>query len=308
VLQLNAFDPGLRSAAVETVQEIADQCDGVRCDMAMLMMSDVFERTWGPRAGARPAEDYWPTLIPAVRARHPEFRFMAEAYWDLEWALQQQGFDYCYDKQLYDRMEHGAAENVRLHLLADRSYQEGMVRFIENHDEPRAAATFPDGKGRAAAVAILTLPGARLLHEGQFEGLKVRLPVFLARRPAEPVDHDLAAFYGRLLKEVNRDVFRNGEWRLCERSGWPDNQSCQNILTWCWVKDDERYLIVINFRQEASQVRVHVPWDELRGKTWRLNDVMCGESYDRSGDEIRDNGLYVDLGPWKCHLFQARAL
>jgi hypothetical protein len=308
VLQLNAFDSGLRSTAVETVQEIADQSDGVRCDMAMLMMSNVFERTWGGRAGTKPETDYWPHLIPAVKEKHTGFQFIAEAYWDLEWELQQQGFDYCYDKRLYDRMEHDPAESVRLHLLADRSYQEGMVRFIENHDEPRAAATFPDGKGRAAAVAILTLPGAKLLHDGQFEGLKVRLPVFLARRPAEPVDHDLAAFYGRLLKEINRDVFRNGEWRLCERSGWPDNQSCQNILAWCWVKDDERYLIVINFRQEASQARVHVPWDEFRGKTWRLNDVMCGESYDQNGDEIRDAGLYVDLGPWKCHLFQARAL
>ena len=272
----------------------------------MLMLNTIFERTWGARAGAKPADDYWRTIIPAIKAKWPEFRFIAEAYWDLEWELQQQGFDYCYDKKLYDRMEHGDAESVRLHLLADSSYQERMVRFIENHDEPRAAAAFPAGKGRAAAVAILTLTGAKLLHEGQFEGLKVRLPVFLGRRPAEPVDHDLAAFYGRLLKETNRDVFRNGEWRLCERSGWPDNQSCQNILTWCWVKDDERYLIVINFRHEAAQARVHVPWDELRGKQWRLNDVLSGESYDRSGDEMRDAGLYVDLGPWKCHLFQMR--
>ena len=213
----------------------------------------IFERTWGDRAGAKPADDYWRTLIPAIKASGREFRFIAEAYWDLEWELQQQGFDYCYDKKLYDRMEHGDAESVRLHLLADLSYQEGMVRFIENHDEPRAAATFPDGKGRAAAVAILTLPGARLLHEGQFEGRKVRLPVFLGRRPAEPVDHDLAAFYGGLLKEINRDVFRNGQWSLCERSGWPDNQSCRNILTWCWVKDEERYLIIINFRQEPPR-------------------------------------------------------
>ena len=119
-------------------------------------------------------------MIPAIKGAHPEFRFIAEAYWDLEWELQQQGFDYCYDKKLYDRMEHGPAENVRQHLLADLPYQEGMVRFIENHDEPRAAATFPGGQGRAAAVAILTLPGARLLHEGQFEGWQVRLPVFLA--------------------------------------------------------------------------------------------------------------------------------
>jgi hypothetical protein len=183
-----------------------------------------------------------------------------------------------------------------------------MVRFIENHDEPRAAAAFPDGKGRAAAVAILTLPGARLLHEGQFEGMKVRLPVFLARRPVEPVDPDLAAFYGRLLKETNREVFRNGEWRRCERSGWPDNQSCQNILTWCWAKGDERCVVVINFRQEAAQARIHVPWDELRGKQWRLHDVLSGESYDRRGDEMRDAGLYVELGPWRCQVFQMRVL
>ena len=306
VLQLNAFQPGLRQAVIETIAEIAEQCDGIRCDMAMLMLNNIFERTWGRRAGAKPVDDYWTTVIPAIKAKWPEFRFIAEAYWDLEWELQQQGFDYCYDKKLYDRMEHGDAESVRLHLLADPSYQQGMVRFIENHDEPRAAATFPDGKGRAAAVAILTLTGARLLHEGQFEGRKVRLPVFLGRRPAEPVDHDLAAFYGRLLKATNRDVFRNGEWRLCERSGWPDNQSCQNILAWCWVKDDERYLIVVNFSGGTAQARVHVPWDELRGKTWRLDDVLSGESYDRSGDEMRDAGLYVDLGPWQCHLFQAQ--
>src|SRR5512139_3356453 len=202
VLQLNAFDPGLRGAAVETVRQIADQCDGARCDMAMLMMNDVFERTWGHRAGARPAADYWPTLIPAVRERHPGFRFIAEAYWDLEWALQQQGFDFCYDKKLYDRMEHADAESVRQHLLADLAYQHRLVRFLENHDEPRAAATFEPGKARAAAVAVLTLAGAKLLHEGQFEGRKVRLPVFLGRRPAEEPERDLVAFYERLLQEV----------------------------------------------------------------------------------------------------------
>jgi hypothetical protein len=306
--QAIAFQPGLRQEVIETILDIAEQCDGIRCDMAMLMLNNIFERTWGARAGVKPPNEYWTTVISAIKGRHPEFRFIAEAYWDLEWELQQQGFDFCYDKKLYDRMEHGDPESVRQHLLADLSYQERMVRFIENHDEPRAAATFPDGKGRAAAVAILTLTGAKLLHEGQFEGRNVRLPVFLGRRPAEPVDHSLVALYERLLKETRRDVFRNGEWRLCERGGWPDNKSCENILSWCWAKGDARYLIVINFRQEAAQARVHVPWDELRGKKWRLNDVLSDECYDRSGSDIRDAGLYVDLGPWKCHLFQVHAL
>jgi len=270
----------------------------------MLMLNNIFERTWGARAGSRPATDYWTTVIKTIKAKYDEFRFIAEAYWDLEWELQQQGFDFCYDKKLYDRMEHADAETVRQHLLADSAYQQKMVRFIENHDEPRAAATFPGGKGRAAAVAVLTLTGARLLHEGQFEGRKVRLPVFLGRRPEEPVDYDLSAFYARLLKEVDHDVFRNGYWRLCERSGWPDNQSCLNTLAWCWAKDSERYLIVINFSDQPTQALVRVLMDELRGKNWRLNDLMAGETYDRSGDEMRDSGLYVDLKPWQCHFFK----
>ena len=308
VLQLNAFHPGLRQAAIETISQIAEQCDGIRCDMAMLVLNDIFERTWAGRAGSKPVNDYWTTVIPAIKDGHPAFKFIAEAYWDLEWELQQQGFDFCYDKKLYDRMEHGPAENVRLHLLADLPYQEGMVRFIENHDEPRAAAAFPDGKGRAAAVAILTLPGARLLHEGQFEGWRVRLPVFLARRPVEAVDEDLAAFYRGLLTATASDLFRNGEWRLCERSGWPDNQSCQNILAWCWVKDDERSLVIVNYGPGPAQARVQVPWDALRASEWRLNDRLSGQTYDRDGNDMRDNGLYVDLGPWQSHVFQVTAL
>ena len=308
VLQLNAFQPGLRQAVIDTISDIAGQCDGIRCDMAMLLLNTIFERTWGGRAGAKPASDYWAVVIPAIRKKHRAFMFIAEAYWDLEWELQQQGFDHCYDKKLYDRMEHGNVEAVRQHLLADPSYQKGMVRFIENHDEPRAAATFPDGKGRAAAVAVLTLTGAKLLHEGQFEGRKVRLPVFLGRRPAERVDPDLTIFYQKILKEVDRDIFRSGEWRLCERSGWPDNQSFLNILAWCWAKDNERCLVVINYGQETAQARIQVTWDELRGKTWRLSDALSGETYDRSGDEMRNAGLYVDLKPWQYHVFQISAL
>jgi hypothetical protein len=308
VLQLNVFDQALRQAVVNTISNIAGQCDGIRCDMAMLTMNGIFARTWGARARGKSAEDYWTTIIPAVKANHPEFRFVAEAYWDLEWELQKQGFDYCYDKKLYDRMEHDNAESIRQHLLADLSYQERLVRFIENHDEPRAAAVFSSDKLRAAAVAALTLPGAKLLHEGQLEGMKARLPVFLGRRPAEKTDHDLEAFYQRLLKAVGHDVFRNGQWLPCERSGWPDNQSCQNILAWCWSGDVRQYLVIINFSAEPAQAHVRVPWSELTGRTWRLTDALSDEIFERRGDEMHDPGLYVDLGPWKYHFLRLHPL
>lgn len=308
VLQLNAFNPGLRAAVIETVSSVADQCDGVRCDMAMLVMNDIFQKTWGDRAGARPAGEYWPEVIGAVRSVHPNFLFMAEAYWDLEWELQQQGFDYCYDKKLYDRLEHGPTESVRLHLCADLAYQERLVRFIENHDEPRAAATFSPEKERAAALLITTLPGAVLLHEGQFEGRKVRLPVFLGRRPDEPPDPELRAFYVTLLGAVAKEGVRNGDWQLCGREGWPDNGTFQDVVAWCWQRENVRHLIVVNLGDSAAQARVQVPGEGMRGRTWRLVDVLTGDTWDRDGDEMGGTGLYVDLGPWGCNFFRLQTL
>lgn len=303
VLQLNAFDPGLRAAVRETVETIADQCDGVRCDMAMLVMNDIFQRTWGERAGARPAGEYWTELMSAVRAGHPGFLFMAEAYWELEWELQRQGFDFCYDKKLYDRLEHGPAENVRLHLCADMAYQERLVRFIENHDEPRAAATFSPEKERAAALLSSTLPGALLIHEGQLEGRRVRLPVFLGRRPAEAPDAGLETFYRTLLGAMAREKLRTGQWQLCERSGWPDNASYLNLVAFFWSGEETRHLILVNLSDGPAQARVRLP-EELGGGNWRLSDLLSGESWERDGTEMVTSGLYVELTPWKGNLFR----
>ncbi len=304
VLQLNAFHPGLRQAAIETVAEIASQCDAMRCDMAMLLMNQIFERTWGERTGPKPAAEYWPELISAVKRTQPAVKFIAEAYWDLEWELQLHGFDYCYDKRLYDRLEHEAAESVRLHLCADLAYQDKLVRFIENHDEPRAANTFHPSKQLAAAVTVATLPGARLFHEGQFEGRTMRLPVFLGRRPQEPVNMELQAFYRNLLQAVNTDAFREGEWRLCERNGWPDNQSHLNLVAWCWRHGADRYLIVVNLSDYRSQGLVRVPWNEVGAQRWRLIDPLSGEEFERDGSVMIETGLYVDLAPWRCHFLK----
>lgn len=302
VLQLNAFDPGLRAAALGTICQIAAQCDGVRCDMAMLLLNEVFARTWGERAGTPPETEYWAGLIAAAKDAHPDFLFIAEAYWDLEWRLQQLGFDFCYDKKLYDRMEHGNAEGLRLHLCAEAAYQEKLLRFIENHDEPRAARTFSPAKHRAAAVVAATLPGVRLFHEGQFEGRHARLPVFLGRRPEEPADDELCAFYRTLTHALQRPALHDGDWRLCERSGWPDNASFENVLAWSWTYRDSRYLIVINFSDAPAQARVRAAWPAA-GKLLLL-DVLSGASYEREHEELSAQGLYVGLPPWGFHFFE----
>ena len=300
VVQLNAFSDDLRAAAVDTLVSIGDQADAVRCDMAMLMMNDVFAKTWGDRAGPQPVQDFWPYVIERVRARHPDLLFVAEAYWDLEWALQQQGFDHCYDKRLYDRLVHEDAPSVRAHLQAGLAYQRGLVRFLENHDEPRAAATLPGARERAAAVTVATLPGATLWHEGQFEGRRVHPPVFLSRRPQEPVDEQLRAFYGQLLPVAA--AVRDGEWQPLSTTGWPDNDSRRELLAWSWTGTGTRHVVVVNYSGTPAQAHVRLPWPDLAGRACRLTDLLSARTYDRDGGELLTPGLYVDLPAWHSHV------
>src|SRR5262249_54530817 len=177
--------------------------------------------------GSAPIDDpFWPEAVARGRRRRPEFLFMAEAYWDLEWTLQQQGFDYTYDKRLYDRLRAGDGAAVRSHLRADLEYQRRSARFLENHDEPRAAAVFPSPMHRAAAVITFLVPGLRFIHEGQRSGRRLRVSNHLGRRAEEPVDQELKSGYAALIASMRRPEVRDGAWRLLEaRPAWDGNST-----------------------------------------------------------------------------------
>ena len=258
--------------------------------MAMLMTNEVFARTWGARAGDPPSDDYWPTIISAVHAVAPSLLFIAEAYWDMEWTLQQQGFGLCYDKRLYDRLVSGPASSVRGHLQAAPDYQERLLRFIENHDEPRAADTFTPDQERAAAVVVSTLEGARLYHAGQLEGLHTHIPVFLARGPEQPVDRELLAFHETLLAAVAGSGLHDGAWQLCECDGWPDNQTAEQLVSWCWRTGDLRHLVVVNLADAEAQARVRLPWDDLAGRSWSLRNLLEDSTFERDGRRAARRG------------------
>jgi len=302
-LQLNYAEPALQQAMTSELLRIAGQADGVRCDMAMLVLPQVFERTWGMRPWP-----FWPEAIERVRARNPEFVFLAEVYWDLEWELQQQGFDYTYDKRLYDRLREGQARPVRDHFRADAAFQGRSARFLENHDEPRAAATFPGEMHRAAAVLAFLCPGLRFFHQGQIEGRRVRIPVQLCRAPAEPVDQELAAFYDRLLACLRDPILHDGGWELLDPiPAWSGNGTWDCFLSFAWSgAGGRRVLIAVNYAANQSQCYVRPPFSEIRGRRVRLEDRMGSAVYDRDGDEVLGRGLYLDLEAWGCHVFDVK--
>jgi glycosidase len=305
VVQLDPTQPALRAAVIETLSDIANQCDGVRCDMAMLQLDDVVVQTWGDRVGPTSAVPYWRELTEAVRLPHPNFLFVAEAYWDREGDLITQGFDHCYDKRLYDRLVSDGADSVRDHLAAAPEYQRHLVRFLENHDEPRAAAVFPADRGEAAAVMVATVPGALLLFQGQFAGRRYHFPVQLGRWPAEPPNVALEGEWRRLLELLAAEAWRSGRWSALEVSGWPDNDSCRNLLAWQWEGEHYRHLIVMNFSDVSADGLVHL--EGTTGDDWNLTDLLDGQSYQRVGAEMdatTGQGLYVSRGPFGTHLFR----
>ena len=299
-LQLNYGNPATQDAMIDELREIAGQCDGIRCDMAMLVLPDVFERTWGISS-----QPFWPRATQCVRERVPDFCFMAEVYWDMEWTLQQQGFDYTYDKRLYDRLREAHARPVREHLRAGLDYQNKMARFLENHDEPRAAAAFSPGMHEAAAVITFLSPGLRFFHQGQFEGRKKRISPHLCRGPCEPTNETLRQFYERLLTVLREPVVREGQWQLLECTpAWDGNWTCDCFVAFAWQgPDDERLLVAVNYAPNQSQCRVRLPFTDLAGSQWRLQDQLGSDSYDRDGNDLQSQGLFLDTPPWQADVF-----
>ncbi len=308
--QLNAFHPTLRTRAASILMTIAGQCDGVRCDMAMLVTNRVFRQTWGDRAGQMPPTEFWDVVLPPVKAAYPGLAVMAEVYWGLEGLLQKQGFDYTYDKLLYDHLLEGPVAEVVAHLGSSVAYQERTIRFIENHDEMRATMAFGPGRDLMAAVLVTTLPGATLLHEGQMEGHLVRLPVQLGRRPVEAENSAVQLFYRMLMHETAHPVFREGRWRLrMLRPAWDGNNSHRDLIAYTWRHGEERRLVVVNYSALAAQGLVDLSGFELEGRRWKLVDGLHpGEAYERDGGEMAGMGLYVDLPPWTAHLFRFESL
>lgn len=300
-LQLDYSNPTAVEAMKQELLRISSQCDGVRCDMAMLILPEVFEKTWG-----RKAKPFWPVVTKAVRKNFPDFCFMAEVYWDMEWTLQQQGFDYTYDKRLYDRLREGNTISIREHFSAGLDYQDKLVRFLENHDEPRAADIFPPDQYKAAAIVTFMSPGLRFFHQGQFEGRMKKISPHLIRAPHEPLHTDFQEFYSSLLSLLKNALVRDGEWSLISCTpAWEGNGSHDAFIAFGWKGPrGEKMVVVVNYRPHASQCYLHPLFNDLYGAQWKLKDLMSDACYDRDGDDLHFGGLYLDMQPWQYHVFE----
>lgn len=307
-VQINIFGKQARKFLTDTLLRLTDVCDGVRCDMAMLLLNNVFKNTWiGALAKNHfelPGKEFWSEAISAVKNKRDDFLFIAESYWDMEWELQQLGFDYTYDKKLTDRLRTGYVKDIYEHLLAEESYQKKSLRFIENHDEERAAASFGKEKSKAAAVITGTIQGMRFYHDGQSEGKKIKLPVQLGREPEEFFPNGIHDFYDKLFAITSEEIFKRGNWKLLHpEAAWEGNISHNNMLAWEWDYNDEKRVVVVNYSESVSVCLLKL---DVSGypENFEMHDLLNDQTYIRSSEEVYHTGLYVELKPWQAHIFK----
>ncbi|MFW9950310.1 MAG: alpha-amylase family glycosyl hydrolase [Candidatus Thorarchaeota archaeon] len=304
-IQINAFSKEARAKACKTLQIIAQQCDGVRCDMAMLMTNEVFSKNWGEKAGTPLEKEYWVEMIEQIKQEFPNFKFIAEVYWDLEWTLMQQGFDYCYDKKLYDSLANEDSIKINDHLKAKFEYQSKLLRFIENHDEDRAINIFGKEASKAAAIITLTLPGAKLIFEGQTHGYQIKLPLQLKRGPIEEEQIELTEFYDKLLQIIPGKGYDDAKWSLCTIKPIDSTDTTfKNIIAYIWTLRGENLMIIVNYSLTKS--KAHIQLDNLNFNSMNLKfiDLLNDKNYIYKIEDLNEFGLYIELDDWKAHIFK----
>jgi hypothetical protein len=319
-VQLDYRRFGTRAAMKDLLLSVAARCDGVRCDMAMLLLNEVFERTWEhfPHMAEKPEREFWADAIPAVKQDHPEFLFLAEVYWELEARMQELGFDYTYDKRLYDELFWCNAAGAQRRLLeASPEFIAASTHFLENHDEPRIAAQLSPPEHRAAALVTLGLPGMRFLHEGQFTGARVKIPVQLARRPVEPTDPEVMKIYDELLTVIQRTAVGRGQVEvLPPRAAWAGNSTAEHFVIVQWQtplpenpplnppwRGTEFDLVVVNLASYRSQCYAPLTVPKLSEHNWSMRDRLGPERHERFGADLAEQGLYLDLPAHGAQVF-----
>ena len=300
--QINAFSPVARELARETLTKIARQCDGVRCDMAMLLLNRVFAATWRDYAGPMPQTEYWTDMITAIKAKFPDFIFSAEAYWGTEPELQALGFDYTYDKDLYDLLRGGNLDGVRAVLSQPVEKQSRTVRFIENHDEDRAVSAFGTQRSLAAAAITLLAPGAHLIHEGQLAGWKIKVPVQLARRLEEAADLAVEPFYEVLLGEASQPVYHHGAFSLLAGAVHLPG----SIVAFSWTLGADWRVVVVNYADHPEHCVLTLLESFCPAGLRPMREVFSGTSATLVDDEVAGVTLNAGLPAFGVQIWRPR--
>jgi len=306
--QLNYWNSETRSLMLQQLMTIASMADGIRCDMAYIVLNDLFYQTWSTNLNSwgwtRPSTEFWSDAIAQVKSKYPNVIFLAEVYGDSVYTLQSQGFDFTYDKELLDRLKANNLDYCRSWITGNSmSYFAHSAEFIENHDEERAVAIFGSyTKADAAAMVVMTMPGMRFYFQDQWLGYKNKLDVHLRRATSESSISTVTTMYTALNKIISDPAF-SGTWNYAPVINSGD---AWRLMAWRWnYNNTSKRLVVVNFSDASGSGSIVLPdvVSDTGSDTVTLSELWTGTSYDRSVSQMKSSGLFVVVSAWNSQIF-----
>jgi glycosidase len=283
--------------------------------------------------------EFWGWIIPKIKAEHPGLIFIGEAYdrklYNKYIAVG--NFDYLYDKVgLYDaikdltRDEPGATtwEINRVWNQDTNGIDQHMLRFMENHDEPRIASPYFAGDPWLAVPGMIitaTLStGPVMVYFGQEVGEPAlgvagfgpdegRTTIFDYHGVPEhqkwmnnglfdggqlsDSQKNLRNFYSTLLNAAhNNEALSIGNfWELMLANEYQSGFD-QYLYIFLRYTDKQRILVITNFNRSERRIQIKLPGDllqqlNLSGKQ-DFTDLLSGNKYKTDNIEA---GLQITL-------------
>ncbi|MFN2182616.1 MAG: alpha-amylase family glycosyl hydrolase, partial [Anaerolineae bacterium] len=285
--------------------------------------------------------EFWREVVDRVAAEAPDTLLLAEAFWLLEgYFVRTLGMHRVYNSAFMNmlRDEDNAKYRsvIKNTLEFDPEILKRFVSFMNNPDEETAVAQFGKGdKYFGICTMMATLPGLPMFGHGQIEGYaekygmeyrraywdeqpdsylmdRHRREIFplLHRRYlfAEVQDFRLYDFYsgeGDSAGHVNEDVFAYSNRAGSERALVVYHNKYATARG--WIKTSAAYSVKSD--EGSERVLVQASLGEglgLRGDGgvfYVFRDAITGLEYIRGGRNLCEDGLFVELDAYKCHVF-----
>ena len=268
--------------------------------MAMLVLPDVFERTWGI-----PSQPFWPKWRPGACRSGPP----TSASWPRSTGISS---GRCSSRASTTRTTSGCTTGSatgtpgRCASTSARAWitKTSWRAFLENHDEPRAAVTFPPGVHEGAARDHLPRAGAAVLPEEADRGphdTRLAPPLPGARQARQP-EPGAVLRQAPCRSQIAHRPGRRRRWQLLEcKAAWDGNWTWDGFVAFAWQGQGGEWMVVaVNYVDNQGQCHVPLPFADLGGKTLAaLRDLLGPATYDRDGDGLVTQGLFLDMRPMR---------
>jgi len=280
--------------------------------------------------------EFWREVVDRVATDAPDTLLLAEAFWLMEgYFVRTLGMHRVYNSAFMNmlKMEENAKyrQTIKNVLEFDPRILQRFVNFMNNPDERTAVEQFgKEGKYFGASVLLVTMPGLPMFGHGQIEGFHEKYGMEYKKAYwDEPVDEHLVSrhecqifplmrrrhifsgsdhfvlydFYSG--SHVNEDVFAysnrsyNGERGIIIYHNRYANTSG-------WIRESSA-IAVKNGSGGTSLIRKTLGeglgFNPDSRHYYRFRDYASGYSFIRSGRQLCEQGLFVDLEGYQYYAF-----